>query len=457
MLGLVLAPRGWLGIIAFSLLMVGAFAAETPATAGSLHNLSQAQADVDGVAYAGRVRVYTGGGRLVRLAPGQRAMTVARLGGRAYDVAASPTMVALVESRGRSRRLLAGPPSGPLRTLARCTGPSEEIPAPLLAVSGDTVAEALTCRRGGFQGATGVRLHTTGTVRTIFPPVGARVIGLSGAPGHLAIATQASGLRGPVRVQVNDSRTGAQRYSVAGLPEPLLAYAPVGVQADGLAVFCGAHGRLAWASAAAPSAHPVGRVGCPDSTLKVASGRVAYRSTPSDAYRVSDLAGRVRTLVQPSGDLPFDFNGERLLVRGLGCGADFLGEATRQARPYRGRSCRVRVLAIKRRHGAGTVSVTVACRPGCNGPLDVTLGRAATGSGQASMRLRHAGRRTYRVRLDRLARRRLRLYRRVPFEVMVNFTNPALGSGALDNVQVSGSLPGDGRRPYPPPPPAPVD
>lgn len=304
MLGLVLAPRRWLVIIALSPLLIGAFAAEAPATAGSLHNLSQAQADVDGVAYAGRVRVYTSGGRLVRLAPGQRAMAVARLRGRAYDVAASPTMVALVESRGRSRRLLAGPPGGPLRTLARCTGPSEEIPAPLLAVSGDTVAEALTCRRGGFQGATGVRLHTTGTVRTIFPPVGARVIGLSGAPGHLAIATQASGLRGPVRVQVNDSRAGAERYSVAGLPQPFLAYAPVGVQADGLAVFCGAHGRLAWASAAASSAHPVGRVGCPDSTLKVASGRVAYRSTPSDAYRVSDLAGRVRTLVRPSGDLP---------------------------------------------------------------------------------------------------------------------------------------------------------
>lgn len=101
--------------------------------------------------------------------------------------------------------------------------------------------------------------------------------------------------------------------------------------------------------------------------------------------------------------------------------------------------------------------MTVACRPGCNGPLDVTLGRAATGSGQASLRLRHSGRRTYRVRLDRLARRRLRLYRRVPFEVMVNFTNRALGAGALDNVQVSGSLPGDGRRRYPRPPPAPVD
>ena len=284
------ARRSAAAALAALLLLASGAAAQD----GPLRRLARAPAGVDAVAYAGTERVYASGRSVLRLGADGRPVRVARLRGTAIQMQASATMVALVERRGNARRLLAGPPAGPLRTLARCRGEHREIPYSPLAVAGDAVAEALTCERarGSLAGAASFRVHDAAGDRTVGAPAGERMIALAGAPGTLAAVLQAESLQGPVRVEVTDAGTGALRYAVPALPEPALG-APLAVQADGLAVFCGADGRLAWASPAAPFAHGAGRVACPFA-VALAGGRIAYQDERSEALRVADLDGRGR-------------------------------------------------------------------------------------------------------------------------------------------------------------------
>ena len=298
-------------------------------------------------------------------------------------------------------------------------------------------------------------MHDAAGVRTVGAPAGERVIALAGAPGTLAAVLQAESLQGPVRVEVTDAGTGALRYAVPALPEPALG-APLAVQADGLAVFCGADGRLAWASPAAPFAHGAGRVACPFA-VALAGGRIAYQDERSEALRVADLDGRAQTLIRPAGGVPFAWDGSRLLVRGLGCGADFLGERGVPGGAYRGRACRVRIVGVARGRSPAFARVTVACRPGCRGDVELLLGHAGRYA-HAGLRLGHAGRRVVRVRLGARARRLLRRYRDVPFHASLSYVNPADGAGSSPTVDRAGTLPGDGARPFPPePPPPPPD
>ena len=445
---------GLLVVSAVGVLVVSV--ASAAASGGPLGHLARAPAGIDVVAYVGSERLYATGRALVRLEPNGRLVRVARLRGVAIQIETSSTVVALIEQRGSARRLLAGPPTGPLRVLARCRGPRREIPYSPLAVAGSAVAEALSCKRarGIYNGAASFRVHDANAVRTVHASPGERVIALAGAPGMLATATQAKSLDGPVRVEVTDPATAALRYAAIRVPEPAFAE-PLAVQADGVAVFCGPRERLAWASPDAPSAHLIPRAECSPFDVSIAEGRIAYHDQRADALRVTDLLGRRRTLLQPAGAIPFAWNGGRLLVRGLGCGEDFLGEIALAAAPYRGPICHVRIAAVTRGRGRGTVRVALACRPGCRGALELTIGRGQTPRRPALYRLLRRGRQTVRIRLTRHERDLLLHYRRVPFFVSTIYTNAADGGTSERILERSGTLLGDGPRRFPPPPPPP--
>jgi hypothetical protein len=451
-IGVALIIRSRSLLCAVSALVAVGLLASLPAPAAAqgmgLRQLTGAPRGIDAVAYAGTERLYATGRALMRLGPDGHARRVARLRGTASQLAASHVMVALIERRGTARRLLAGPPAGPLRTLARCRGSRPEIPYSPLAVAGGAIAEALSCRPGASNGAASFRVHEGGAVRVVPAPPGTRVIALAGAPGRLAVATQDASLRGPVRVEVSDARTGALRYAVGGLPEPIVSE-PLDLREDGVAVFCGRNERLAWASPAEPSAHPIGQAVCP-TELALAGNSVAYIDEGADALRVVELSGRVRTLVRPSGDIPFDWDGTRVLVRGLGCREDFLGDIGLVTAPHRGRACHVRILRVARGRGRGVVRVSVACRPGCRGDVQLLLGRGGGYYDRAPLRLRQRGRRAVRVQLGARAQRLLRRYRSVPFHAAVSYVNPADGAGGEPIVERSGVLAGDGPRRFPP-------
>ena len=257
-----------------------------------------------------------------------------------------------------------------------------------------------------------------------------------------------------MRVEVADPAAGTVRYGVPGLPQPVIIE-PLAGQDDGSAVFCGRDGRLAWAAPAAPTAQSVGRVGCPID-VALAGGQAAFRNERNGSLRVAGLDGRARTLVRRGGGLPFDWDGERLLVAELGCAQDFLADRAATGPAYRGPACDVRVVGVTRARSRSTVRVTVACDPGCRGDVTVQLGHAGP-THSAPLRLRRAGRRTVRVHLGRRAARLLRDYRAVPVLALATYINPADGATSTPQVERSGTLPGDGARPFPPPPPAPPD
>jgi hypothetical protein len=432
----------WTGLLVAALL---GLAGDAPA----LPRLAPAPAGLDAVAYAGADRVYATGRAVMRVRPGERPLRIATLRGRAIQLDASPAMGAVVERRGGARRLLTGPPSGPLQVRASCRGRYPEIPFAPLAVAGDVVAEALSCERarGAYNGAPSIRLHDAAGVRTVQAPAGERFVVLAGAPGALAWTIQAAALEGPVRVEVADPASGAVRYGVPGLPDPLLA-GGLAVQADGSSLFCGPGERLAWASPAAPGAHAVGGVRCPVD-VGLASGQVAYRAEHEDEIRVAGLDGRARTLIRGAGGLPFDWDGAHLLVAGLGCGADFLGERAAAGAAYRGRACTVRIRGVARGRSRRSARVIVACRPGCRGEVQLQLGHAGRYHA-ATLRLRHAGRRAVRVPLGRRAARLLRDYREVPFHAAAAYVNPVDGALSMPQVERSGHLAGDGALPFPP-------
>jgi hypothetical protein len=439
-------------VLAFFVLIMPT--ADASAEGGPLYRLAPAPRKISAVAYAGSERLYVTGHALMRRSPGGRTVRVARLWGSTIQLEASRSVVALIEQRGSARRLLVGPPRGPLHVIARCRGSSPDIPYSLLAVAGGMVAEALSCERarGVYNGARTLRVRDGDLVRVVQEPPGTRAIRLAGAPGALAIATQAASLEGPLHVDVVDPRTFALRYALDDLPAPMFA-GTLAVQPDGLTVVCGAGDRLAWASPAAPSTHAIGRVRCA-THVELAQGRVAYHDDRSNGLRVTDLAGHARSLIRRSGDVPFDWSGRRLLVRGLDCGEDFLGELKATGSPYRGRSCRVRIARVARTGDRRSVQVTLTCSHGCRGVVELQLGSA--GIDTASLLRRHAGRRVVRIELNARARQQLLLYRTVPFSVDVAYTDPASGADAMPVRARSGTLPGDGRRRFPPPPPPPT-
>jgi hypothetical protein len=170
---------------------------------------------------------------------------------------------------------------------------------------------------------------------------------------------------------------------------------------------------------------------------------------------VSDLAGRHRRVVTRSaGGLPFDWDGRRTLIRGLGCGTDFLGEFRPRAHAYRGATCDVRVAGVAREDGRRTVAVTLDCPAGCRGELMLALGRAH----YRLFQIRRPGQQIFRFALAREARAELLRYVTVPYAVLVNYVQPAYGASAQPLLDYAGELPGDGAEPYPPPPePPPSD
>ena len=268
-------------------------------------------------------------------------------------------------------------------------------------------------------------MHDSAGVRTIQAPAGEEFVVLAGAPGMLAWATRPVGEEAPMRVEVADPASGAVRYGVPGLPRPAIIE-PLAVQDDGSAVFCGPGGRLAWAAPAAPTAHSVGSAGCPID-VALAGGQVTYRNERNGSLRVARHDGRARTLVRRGGGLPFDWDGERLLVAELGCAQDFLADRAVTGPAFRGPTCDVRVVDVTRGRSRSTVRVTVACDPGCRGEVTVQLGHAGR-TDSATLRLRHAGRRVVRVRLGRRAARLLRDYRAIPVHAVATYVNPADGA-----------------------------
>lgn len=252
-----------------------------PAEDGPLRRLVDAPLGIAALAYAGETRLYVSGETLWRLTPDGQPLRVAPLPGSVAQIEASPDLVALVVQRGSVLRLLAGPPTGPLRMLAKCRGPVPELPYTPMAVAGDVVAEALSCPRGFPQGASAIRIHAGDAVRVEPAPPDRLVAAVAGAPGVLATATARAtdeiGAPGaPVRIEVRSTVTGVLLYALNAhngrFPgsQPMLA-----VQQDGTAVFCDAQSRLAWASPSAPEPHVVAGIDCPSMyEVEIAEGRL---------------------------------------------------------------------------------------------------------------------------------------------------------------------------------------
>jgi hypothetical protein len=422
--------------------------AATPASGSPLHRLATASGGIAAVAYAGPMRLYATPSALMRVGPSGRARQLLRLHGGPIQLEASPTTVALTEQRGSSMTLLTGPPTGPLRVIAHCRGRSAEIPYSPLAVAGRLVAEALTCAHGSSPGATRIRIHDGHTVRTLAAEPGRRFTWLAGAPGELATGTVAKGTEEPVRLEVRDIDTGAVRYAIEGVTgagvDPTFV-----VDKRGTAVFCPSFRSLAWASPAEPRAHRIPHSDCPYvGELAFAHGTIAFWEH-HERIRVGDLAGHVRTLMHPADGQAFDWDGRRLLVRGLDCADDFLGELRPGAQSYRGPSCDVHVAAVTRESDDRSVAVRLDCPQGCRGDLALGVG---AGGGDVSYRVSGPGG-TVHVALEDRVRRELSRYRSVPWHATVFYVNPSNGGGSMPSNEAGGALPGDGSLAYPPPPP----
>lgn len=414
----------------------------------------------DATAYAGETRLYVSGQTLWRLAPEGRPSRVARLPGSVAQIEASPDLVALVVQRGSVLRLLAGPPNGPLRMLAKCRGPSPELPYVPMAVAGDVVAEALSCPRGFPQGAPAIRIHAGDVVRVEAAPPDRLIAAVAGAPGVLATAsaraTDEIGYPGaPVRIEVRSTATGVLLYALDAYngrfpgSQPMLA-----VQQDGTAVFCDAQSRLAWASPSAPAPRALA-IDCPAMhEVAIAGGLVLHHS--GGALQLTTLATGHSLTLPPDDvggriDPPFAWNGHTALVQGYDCVDDFLGEIASDAAPFRGPSCSVRIVSVQRTHGRRILAVTLACPLGCRGGLHLSLGPAGQ---DEAFQIRRRGRSTVRIRLQSQTRDALRRYRSLPFDVTASYVNPrAFNRGSV--TERSGRLPGDGRRRYLNPPHSP--
>lgn len=435
-----------------------------PVSGGPLQRLVVAPHGIEAVAYAGTTRLYASGGTLWRLTPDGRPRRVAALPGSVNQIESSPDLVALVVQRGSVLRLLAGPPTGPLRMLAKCRGPVPELPFTPMAVAGDIVAEALSCPRGLPQGAPATRIHAGDAVRIDAAQPDRLVVTLAGAPGVLATttarATDEIGDPGAtVRIEVHSTATDTLLYAVdvdnangPGLQSTLA------VQQDGTAVFCGPHGRLAWASPSAPAVHELPHLSCPYShDLAIARGVVLYGPARKATLQTTVLAtGRSRTLLPDTGHglLPFAWDGRTALVRGLDCADDFLGVVRADAGPYRGPECDVRILGVRPEDGRRVIAVTLACATGCRGSVHFWIGSVGLLPSE-DFHLHHGGRATIRIRLRLQARRMLRHYRSLPFVAGASYVNPRTRGGE-SGVEHRGHLAGDGRRRYMPPPPPPA-
>ena len=433
-----------------------------PAEGGPLQRLVDAPLGVAAIAYAGETRLYVSGATLWRLTPGGRPRRVATLPGSVAQIEASPDLVALVVQRGSVLRLLAGPPTGPLRMLAKCRGPVPELPYTPMAVAGDVVAEALSCPRGLPQGAPATRVHVGDSVRVEPAPPDRLVVELAGAPGVLATATATAsdeiGYPGaPVRIEVRSTATGVLLYGLDAHngrspgTQPMLA-----IQQDGTTIFCAAPSQLAWASPSAPEPHVFAGIDCPSMhDVAIAGGLVLHHSR--GALQATTLAtGRSLTLLPDVGGLlfpPFAWNGHTALVHGYDCVDDFLGEIAAEAAPYRGASCSVRIVGVRRTHGRRLVAVTLECPSGCRGTLSLSLGPAEQNE---AFQIRRRDRSTVRIRLQPRTRRALRRCSSLPFNLSASYENPRASNRGSTTTR-SGRLPGDGRRRYvsPPPPPLP--
>lgn len=435
-----------------------------PADGGPLRRLVVAPHGIEAVAYAGTTRLYAGGGMLWRLTPEGQPLRVARLPGSVNQIEASPDLVALVVQRASVLRLLAGPPTGPLRMLAKCRGPVPELPFTPMAVAGDIVAEALSCPRGLPQGAPATRIHVGNAVHLEPAPHDRLVVTLAGAPGVLATttarATDDIGDPGAtVRIEVRSTATSTLLYAVdVGNANGPGLQSTLAVQQDGTAVFCGPHGRLAWASPAAPAVHELPHLSCPSShDLAIARGVVLYRPARRATLQTTVLATRRSRVLLPDtghGLLPFAWDGRTALVRGLDCADDFLGTVRADAAPYRGPKCDVRILGARREHGRGVIAVTLACATGCRGSVQLWVGSGGLMPPE-EFHLHHGGRTTVRIWLRPNARRMLRHYRSLPFVAIASYVNPH-ARGGESGVGYRGRLAGDGTRRYVPPPPPPA-
>jgi hypothetical protein len=441
----------------------GAGSRPLPADGGPLRRLVVAPHGIEAVAYAGTTRLYAGGGTLWRLTPEGRPLRVARLPGSVNQIEASPDLVALVVQRGSVLRLLAGPPTGRLRMLAKCRGLVPELPFTPMAVAGDVVAEALSCPRGLPQGAPATRIHVGDAVRLEPAPRDRLVVTLAGTPGVLAAITaratdEIGDPAATVRIEVRSTATGALLYAVdVGNANGPGLQSTLAVQQDGTTVFCGPHGRLAWASPSAPAVHELPGLGCPYShDLAIARGVVLYRPARKETLQTTVLAtGRSRALLPDTdhGLLPFAWDGHTALVRGLDCADDFLGAVRANAAPYRGPECDVRILGARPEHGRRIIAVTLACATGCRGSVQFWVGSVGLMPPE-EFHLHHGGRTTIRIRLRPHARRMLRHYRSLPFIAIASYVNPR-APGGESGVEHRGRLAGDGRRRYvSPPPPA---
>ncbi len=440
----------------------GSVAQPLPADDGPLQRLVVAPLGIAETAYAGETRLYVSGETLWRLTPDGHPLRVARLPGSVAQIEASPDLVALVVQRGSVLRLLAGPPTGPLRMLAKCRGPSPELPFTPMAVAGDIVAEALSCPRGFRQGAPAIRIHDGDAVRVEPAPPDRLVVEMAGAPGVLATATaratdEIGDPGATTRIEVRSTATGVLLYALDAYNGRFPGSQPmIAVQQDGTAVFCDAQSRLAWASPSAPEPHVVAGVDCPGMhEVAIAGGVVLYHSDRTGALQLTTLAaGRSLTLLPDVGgrlDPPFAWNGDTALVYGYDCVDDFLGEIASEAAPYHGPPCDVRIVGVRRAHGRRVVAVTLACPLGCGGDLHLSLGPAEQ---DEVFQIRRRGRSTVRIRLQPQTRHALRRYRSLPFKVTASYVNPRVFNRG-STARRSGRLPGDGGRRYVPPPPPP--
>jgi hypothetical protein len=334
-----------------------------------------------------------------------------------YAVTTSPNIVPT------SFRYLGGPPAGPLEQFLECGRSEFDRDRP----AADVWGEAYVYRQCDGEGG-----HVEIRDGAAEPVSGPQSVGRGGVEARIAgrfvawldgIYTDVPG--SAYDLVVYDRVAAAELYRIPR-SEQLGSVLSLDVQEDGKVAFVLFRGRTdrrveaGWASPEEPRVHitplpPRTRYG-----VRMAGDRIAYQA---DLYPGSDsgqdaelglvdLAGAVtviarRTLAPRGATESFDYDGERLLWRELGCKRWRLvvrGTADPGSSPGNARGCPLRLTArptVRR----GVATLRFACRPfprSCTFDVLLRIAGSRTGAGTARSRGNPV-----RVKLTRAARRRL--------------------------------------------------
>ncbi len=317
------------------------------------------------------------------------------------DVVASAThLAALVRTEdvvcpkavcagSRERRLVAGPLTGDLRELERCSADVDARAAPALALDGSVLADTALCGAGGPPRvrdlATGEAPRSLGT-RESGAPLVTRPLAVAG--GRLAVATAEE-------VVLHDVADGRVLRAFPARART------VSLQADGTVAWATATG-LAWASPAEPFAHAVAPAG-PGALTGLGRGRVLLARPALTAQalvggaadvlaRGSSAGGTVTSVVTAADaqDAVAAWAAQRCeVVTVLRDDTALTDPAPARPEPAPTRCGAPAVLGVRLgQRGASELRVRLACARGCRGRLSLFARTGTVPAGAAPVRVR---------------------------------------------------------------------